>query len=348
MPIYVITTAKKRNSGEWFEDGMKMSLRSELHVDSWNNIGKYVDCEGFFIFDEQKIAGNGVWVDHFQKIAKKNPWIVLSATPADVWIDLVPILVANGYFANRTEFNNQHVRFSRFVKYPKVDRYIDEHVLYRMRDAIYVEMAFERHTVRNQHLIKVDYDRAAERTIRVKRWNEQENRPIKDAAEMTRLLRTSTNLHWSRYKAIRSLSKDTPKLIVFYNHNPELEVLRGLTEDLDIEVREWNGHKHEDVPTGDRWIYLVQYQAGAEAWNCITTDSVAFYSLPYSYKSLEQARGRIDRMNTPFTDLNYYILISDSTIDRAIWKTLGLKKKFQASAFGRKIFAADLHKIQAL
>src|SRR4051812_42252032 len=64
--IVVITTAKKRDSGEWWADAMKMSLRNELTVDSWNNLAKYTDLSNvFFIFDEQRIVGNGAWVDRF-------------------------------------------------------------------------------------------------------------------------------------------------------------------------------------------------------------------------------------------------------------------------------------------
>lgn len=345
--IFVITTAKKRDSGEWFADAMKMSHRGDIVVDSWNNIEKYEDVENAaFIFDEQKLVGNGAWVDSFYKIAENNDWIVLSATPADVWMDLVPIFVANGFFKNRTEFNKNHVVFNRFAKYPKVDRYLDVWLLEQYRDAIYVEMPFIKTAVREEHIVPVEFDLDEQRKIYMDRWHIDEQRPIKDAGEMVRLLRISANRHSSRYKAVKKICSEHPRVIIFYNHNYELEILRLLHSELDIPVAEWNGHAHQDIPDTDRWIYLVQYQAGSEGWNCITTDTVVFYSLPYSYRIWEQAKGRIDRLNTPYETLHYYILRSRAIIDQAIWRALQRKKNFQKSAFAKKAWPRENVKVR--
>lgn len=336
-PIYVLTTAKKRDSGDWISDAMKMSLRNPLHVDSWNNIKKYTDIENaFFILDEQRIVGKGAWVKAFYEIAAKNDWILLSATPADTWIDLVPIFVANGFFRNQTQFNNEHVRFSRFTKYPKIDGYYDVWMLERYRDAVYVEMPYLSKATRNEHIIEVEFDKYEQKMLYTARWNFHENAPLKDAGEMMRYLRMSANLHPSRFEKVKDLSSIHPKLIIFYNFDYELELLRTLHTELDIPVSEWNGHIHQDPPKGDRWIYLVQYQAGSEAWNCTNTDAMIFYSLPYSYRQFHQAKGRIDRQNTPYSELNYYIFKSRAIIDQAIWKALRRKKNFQASAFAKK------------
>ena len=340
--IIVITTAKKRDTGEWWADAMKMSLRQDLEVDSWNNIQKYVEVDdACFIFDEQKLVGKGAWVDAFYEIADKNPFIVLSATPADVWMDLVPLFIANGFYRNRTDFNNQHVVWSRFSKYPKVDRYLDPHILERHRDSLYVEMPLMRHTTREEHFINVEYDKEEERRLYRDRWNIYDNVPLKDAGEMLRLMRKSCNMHWSRLAAIKSLAKDNPRMIIFYNHNHELEMLRTLHCELDIPVAEWNGHNHQDVPQTDRWLYLVQIQAGAEGWNCITTDTVVFYSLPYSYRMFHQAKGRIDRLDTKYEVMHYYILKSRSIIDNMIWKSLGRKKDFNVRSFVKKIWPKE-------
>lgn len=335
--IVAITTARKRDKGEWFSDAMKMSLRQDLEVDSWNNLKKYEHLtDVFFIFDEQKLVGNGAWVTSFYKIAKNNPWILLSATPADTWMDLVPIFIAHGFYKNRTEFNDLHVRWARFVKYPKVDGYLDVWTLGKHREAVYVEMPYDKVAVREDHIVEVDFNREHEKLLYAARWNFYENVPVKDAGEMMRLMRQSANLDISRYEKLKEIIAEKRKVIVFYNHNPELAQLRLLMTELDIPVHEWNGHVHQDVPTGDDWVYLVQYQAGGEAWNCITTDTIVFYSLPYSYKQLEQAKGRIDRLNTPYETLHYYIFKSRAIIDQGIWRSLNRKKNFQASAFGKK------------
>jgi hypothetical protein len=335
--IVVITTAKKRDSGEWFSDAMKMSLRNDLIVDSWNNIKNYTDEAGiFFIFDEQRVVGSGAWVKAFYKICEKNDWILLSATPADTWVDLVPVFVANGFFKNKTQFNNEHVRFSRFTKYPKIDGYYDTWYLEMLRSRIYVEMPYLSHAERNEEIIQVDFDRDEQRTIYTLRWNPYDNEPIKDAGEMVRLLRKSANSHISRYNKILELAEKHPRMIIFYNLNFELEILRCLLCELDIPMAEWNGTNHELIPESERWIYLVQYQAGSEGWNCTDTDTVVFYSLPYSYRMFHQAKGRIDRQNTKFMVLNYYTFKSRAIIDQMIWKSLSRKKNFQVSAFKKR------------
>jgi superfamily II DNA or RNA helicase len=146
----------------------------------------------------------------------------------------------------------------------------------------------------------------------------------------------------SRIEKIHELLQEHPKAIIFYNYDYELEILRKYCEDTKYGYAEWNGHKHEEVPIGDKWLYLVQYRAGAEGWNCITTDTIIFYSLTYSYKDSVQAAGRIDRMNTPFVDLNYFYLISSSKIDLAISKCLRGKKNFNEKSFienERKVYS---------
>lgn len=343
--IIVITTAKKRDSGEWWGDAMKISLRNQLEVDSWNNIKKYADVENAsFIFDEQRIVGKGAWTKAFWEIASKNDWILLSATPADVWIDLMPVFVANGFYRNQTDFNDQHVVWSRYSQYPKIDRYVDTHILDKHRESIYVEMPHAKTAERFEHIHEMDYSKEEEKRLWTDRWNFYENMPVKDAGELMRLLRISTNSHPSRYQKIVELLREHPRLIIFYNHNYELDILRNLHAELDIPVAEWNGHNHQDVPQTERWAYLVQYTAGSEGWNCISTNQMAFYSLPYSYRQWEQAKGRIDRLNTKFTELHYHILKSKSIFDVAIWRALHRKKNFQASAFAKKAWPKENEK----
>jgi hypothetical protein len=339
--IVILTTAKKRDSGEWWGDAMKMSLTNELVVDSWNNIKKYEDWEDcFFILDEQRVVGYGAWSQSFFKIAAKNPWILLSATPADMWIDLMPVFIANGFYKNKTEFTNRHVKWSRFAKYPKIDGYYDTWQLDAHRKSIFVELPYVSPATRHEHIVNVDFNLDEQTLLYKDRWNFEENVPLKDAGEMMRYMRKSANLDPSRALALLDILKNHDRVIVFYNHNYELEELRCLHTELDIPVAEWNGHNHQDIPKTEKWLYLVQYQAGSEGWNCITTDTMVFWSLPYSYRQFEQAKGRIDRKNTPFLDLHYYIFKSRAIIDQAIWKALNRKKNFQAGAFAKKNWKA--------
>lgn len=341
--LIIITTARKRDTCEWETElsPFLLSTRRDCNlynnyvvVDSWNNIHKYAGQKGaFFIFDEQRVVGKGTWVNNFLKIAKHNEWIMLSATPGDTWMDYIPVFIANGFYKNRTEFNSQHVIFSRWSKYPKVDRYVNIGRLMRLRERILVDMDFTRKTISHHEYIKCDYDRATYMEIMKRRWNICKNEPIKDAAELCGLLRKLVNLDPSRFEALIEIMELHPRVIIFYNYDYELDALIEVCSAEDIPFAQWNGHKHQEIPEGRYWAYLVQYNAGAEGWNCVRTDTIVFFSQSYSYKIMVQAAGRIDRLNTPYKDLYYYHLKSNSSIDNAIYGTLKRKKTFNERKF---------------
>ena len=340
--LYIITTARKRDTCEWEKDMTYFLMspnpdsnyyKNKIIIDSWNNIKKYKDVKNaFFIFDEQRVVGAGEWTKSFLKIAKENEWILLSATPGDTWTDYVPVFLANGFYRNKTEFNTEHVIYSRYIKY-KIDRYVGEGRLIRLRERILVDMDFHRHTISHHEDIYVEYDPKVYRDITKERWNPFTNEPIINASELCYLLRRVVNSDESRIIKIMEILEKRNKIIIFYNFDYELNILKEQYYGEDVEVAEWNGHKHQPIPDSDRWIYLVQYNAGAEGWNCIKTDSIIFYSQNYSYKVMVQSSGRIDRLNTPYTDLYYYHLKSRSGIDIAISKALKNKKKFNERGF---------------
>ena len=341
--LYIITTARKRDTFEWEGElsHFLLSTHDDLNkydnkviVDSWNNIQKYKDVEdAFFIFDEQRVVGSGAWVKAFLKIAKKNQWILLSATPGDTWSDYIPVFIANGFYKNKTEFMREHAVFSRFSKYPKIEKYIGTGRLIRQRREILVDMKFERETVQHHYDIYVEYDNKLYKDVMKRRWDIWNDEPITNAGGLCYALRKIVNSHESRSTKLLELFETHQKMIVFYNFDYELEILKSLYFGEGVIVAEWNGHKHEPTPTGNRWVYLVQYTAGAEGWNCITTDTIVFYSLNYSYKIMHQSAGRIDRLNTPYKDLHYYYLKSRSGIDLAIERALNDKRKFNESSF---------------
>jgi superfamily II DNA or RNA helicase len=311
---------------------------NKVVVDSWNNIQKYSEVENsFFIFDEQRVVGSGVWVKAFLKIAKKNKWILLSATPGDTWQDYIPVFIANGFYKNRTAFIREHIVYSRFSKFPKIDKYLNVKKLIMLRDKILVNMDFDRKTISHHEDIYVSYDIGKYKDITRNRWNIWDNVPIENAAEFCYALRKAVNTDQSRQVAVLELLEKHPRAIIFYNFDYELELLKNMCYGEDVEIAEWNGHKHQPIPENDKWIYLVQYNAGAEGWNCIKTDTIIFFSQNYSYKVMAQASGRIDRLNTPYTDLYYYHLKSRSGIDLAISKALQSKKKFNETGFYKEV-----------
>lgn len=341
--LYIITTARKRDTLEWdaelvpflmSTDPETNTYKNKIVVDSWNNVKKYSDVSNaFFIFDEQRVVGSGAWVKAFLKITKKNDWILLSATPGDTWSDYIPVFLANGFYRNRTEFMQEHAVYSRFSKYPKIERYINTGRLIRYRNQLLVDMDFKRQTVSHHEDVNVRYDISMYKDIGKKRWNPYTNEPIVNAAELCYLWRKVVNSDESRQVALLEIFEKHPRIIVFYNFDYELEILKSLHYGPDVAQGEWNGHAHQAVPTSERWVYFVQYTAGCEGWNCITTDTIVFYSQNYSYKVMHQASGRIDRLNTPFKDLYYYHLKTRSGIDLAISRALKDKKNFNEGKY---------------
>lgn len=342
--LYIITTAKKRDTHEWeaelpyflmSTDPEVSRYKNKIIIDSWNNIHKYEEVhDAFFIFDEQRLVGTGAWTKSFQKIVKRNEWILLTATSGDQWTDYAQVFIANGYFRNITEFRNNHVVYNHHVDFPQIDRYINEGRLIRLRNHLLIPMDFERETVRHNEDIYVTYDTVAYHDIWKNRWNYEKNEPMKSASEVCYAVRKVVNSDISRQIAILELFEDHPRMIIFYSFDYELDILKGLFENVEsCDTAEWNGHKHQPIPESGSWVYLVQYTAGCEGWNCIKTDTIVFYSQTYSYKVLEQARGRIDRLNTPFRDLYYYHLKSRAGIDLAISQALAKKKTFNEGQF---------------
>ena len=344
--LVIISTAQKRNLGEWNhelapfllypdETGLT-SFGTKIMIDSWNNIGKYSHITGaFFIFDEDRVTGSGAWVKHFLKITKSNDWIILSATPGDSWQDYEAVFIANGFFKNKTEFRREHFVYSRFSKYPKVERYVGEQRLIRLRDRILIDMDFDRKTKPHHEYISCAYDKNKYREAMRNRWDPFKNEPIQQASGLCYVLRRIVNSDESRQVAVLEILEQHPRAIIFYNHDHELDILLNIAYSEGTVVAQYNGHVHEPVPDSDRWVYLVNYTAGNAGWNCIKTNCIIFYSQTYSYKVLTQSCGRIDRLTTPYSDLYYYHLRSMSGIDLAISKALSNKKQFNEKKFAK-------------
>lgn len=333
--LFIITTAMKRDKHEWQYELARFLLTPKVDpivIDSWNNIKKYVGVrDAFFIFDEDRVTGSGAWVKSFYKIAKENFWFILSATPGDKWTDYIPVFIANGFYRNKTDFMNQHC--AAVDRYYQPTKYYNEGLLLKHKRELLVDIPMKRKTEQHHSYVRCEYDKTAYKKLMKERWNPWTNEPMMNAAELCYCLRRCSNEDDSRIVKCLEIAEDHERLIIFYNFDYELEVLKNAGWLAGTEVAEWNGHRHDNIPGTDRWVYLVQYTAGSEGWNCTSTDTVVFYSQSYSYRSTVQAAGRIDRANTPFIDLWYYHLYSHSGIDLAIRRALDNKKEFNERRF---------------
>lgn len=354
--LYIITTARKRDTFEWDDELVHFGLSrngqnfgGKVVIDSWNNLKNYVQhiddkgwktlvSDAYFIFDEQRVIGTGVWVKAFLCLAKFNDWILLSATPGDTWLDYIPVFIANGFYKNFTDFRMQHVVYSPFTKFKKVERYLNVPKLERLRNDILVDMPFERKTTQHHENIVCVYDSLLYDKIMMTRFDFEKNEPFKNAAELCAALRKVCNMSPQKFNETLDIIETKHKVIIFYNFDYELEALKDIFTRMRITYSQWNGHKHEDIPECDEWAYLVQYTAGCEGWNCTKTDTIIFFSPNYSYKVMVQAAGRIDRMTTPFTDLWYYHLITNSSIDKGIGRAIKRKQKFNEEKYFGYLF----------
>jgi superfamily II DNA or RNA helicase len=331
-PLFIITTARKRDSLEWHSECNKMQVKAI--IDSWNNIKKYKKTiKAFFILDEQRLVGSGVWVKSFLSISRRNKWILLTATPGDTWTDYIPVFVANNFYKNKSEFLREHAIFNRFTKYPQIDRFIEVDKLLQYKKQIVVDMWYEKQTNPISKTIQADYEKDLYDVVDKKRWNPYNERPIRNIANTCFLLRKVTNSNPTRIEILHKIYKEHKKIIVFYSFDYERDIIRSYAKNKKIKLQEWNGHNHEEVPTSQRWIYLVQYMAGAEGWNCTETNTIVFYSSNYSYRQTVQAAGRVDRLNTLYKDLYYYHITSNAPIDKAIKKAHDNKKDFNENRF---------------
>lgn len=337
--LIIITTAKKRDSLEWLgelskfllypDENGKTRYGNSIVVDSWNNIGKYVDRKDcFFLLDEQRLVSYGAWTKSFLTIAKKNDWILLSATPADTYSDYLPVFLANGYFQNKTEFNKEHIVFSRYTKYPKIDKYVNTRKLDRLVERTLVTMDYTHDIKKHNTDVYCEYDTMLYKSTIKNRWDYFKDEPIRDAGGLCYVLRKVVNSHESRQAKVLEIMEEHPRAIIFYSYDYERDILLNLAYGEDVEVAEWTGHKHQPVPNSKRWVYICQYNSACEGWENTETNCIIFYSQNYSYKIMTQAAGRVDRLNTPFDELFYYYLKSRSGIDLAISKALTEKRKF--------------------
>ena len=355
VDLYVITTAATRDKFGWEREMVHFLLydnmskkagvgeskplyKTKVIVDSWNNIQKYVGVSGaFFIFDEQRVTGTGPWVKAFLKITKVNNWILLSATPGDKWTDYAPVFIANGFYKNITEFRDMHVIYKKQGTFWKPSGYFNTRRLERLRDAILVDLPVEKDTIRHNIDIPCEYDKSKYRSIMRTRWDPFNEKQIDNAPALCQCLRKVVNSDPSRLNAFLDILHEHPKVIVFYNYDYERDMLMDILDKSSIKYSEWNGHHHQDIPSGPKWVYLVHYLA-CEGWNCILTDTVIFFSQNYSYKIMEQASGRIDRRNTPFIDLYYYHLKSKAPIDLAITRAITEKKIFNEGRYFNRMY----------
>lgn len=328
--VYIITPARKRNTGEWFDDIRKNDMdETRFVVDSWNNLSKYKDVkDAFFLFDEQKVSGKGTWAKSLIRIAKSNQWILLSATPGDTYDDYATVLIANGFVRNRTTWYDEYCVTKSQPFFHIVD-HKNKDVIDMMIRRIFIKMDYQSDKKRIERVIPIQARSAGEeKEILMTHKAPGAQMPFTTFAAAIAYVRMNCYDKSKKTEALRKIIEKHKKIIVFYNFLSEKLEIERAAIDANVTINFYNGQRHDPIPDTDEWVYGVQYNSGAEAWNCITTNAMVFYSPNYSYKTMEQAHGRIDRVNSPYECLYYYMLLNELNIDNKVMNALSSKKDF--------------------
>ena len=106
-----------------------------------------------------------------------------------------------------------HVIFNRFVKYPKVEAYIDTWKLTENRQKILVHMHYEKKTKHVIKLMYASYDESLYKFVSEKRWNVYTDKPIKNISELCYVWRKIVNDDKSREDIIGRIIEEKRKVI---------------------------------------------------------------------------------------------------------------------------------------
>lgn len=138
-----------------------------------------------------------------------------------------------------------------------------------------------------------------------------------------------------KLEAFRDLVESTnDRLIVFYNFNAELSLLKFIADETGRPISQVNGQlkelyqyeKYEDS------ITFIQYQAGAMGLNLQKANRIIYFTPPLSSELYEQSRKRIHRINQTKTCFYYQLTCKDS-VEEKIYKTLAMRRDYTEALF---------------
>lgn len=124
------------------------------------------------------------------------------------------------------------------------------------------------------------------------------------------------------------------RLIVFYNFNAELELLKRIAASLDRPISEVNGQTKDltAYEQEDNSITFIQYQAGAMGLNLQKANKIIYFTLTDKSELFEQSKKRIHRIGQE-QPCFYYILMCKGSVEEVILQTLEMRKDFTDELF---------------
>lgn len=138
-----------------------------------------------------------------------------------------------------------------------------------------------------------------------------------------------------KLKALKDLIESTQdRLVVFYNFNEELFLMKQLAADLDRPISEVNGHDKDLTAYEEQSnsITLIQYQAGAMGLNLQKANKIIYFTLPLSSELFEQSKKRIHRIGQN-EHCFYYVMTCRNSVEEQIRQTLEMRKDYTDELF---------------
>ena len=130
------------------------------------------------------------------------------------------------------------------------------------------------------------------------------------------------------------ISSTQDRLLVFYNFNNELEILKNIAIKLEKPISEFNGEVKNlsNYENEENSVTFIQYQAGSMGLNLQKANKIIYFTLTETSELFEQSKKRIHRIGQEKTCF-YYLLICENSIEESILKSLEIKKDFTDDLF---------------
>lgn len=130
------------------------------------------------------------------------------------------------------------------------------------------------------------------------------------------------------------IQSTSDRLIIFYNFNDELDILKGICEALERPYSQVNGSikdllAYEEF---DDSISIIQYQAGAMGLNLQKCNKIIYFSLPERSELFEQSKKRIHRIGQSQSCF-YYVMMTKDTIEGTIYENLKMRRDYTDDLF---------------
>ncbi|WP_368076685.1 SNF2-related protein [Clostridium tyrobutyricum] len=158
--------------------------------------------------------------------------------------------------------------------------------------------------------------------------------------KMLYLRQLSSQYNKNKVNQLKDILESTEdRIIIFYNFNKELEIIKKLCEKLDKPISIINGAV-KDLDNFNQYnnsITLVQYQAGAMGHNLQKSNKIIYFSLPLQSELFEQSKKRIHRIGQEKTCF-YWYLITQNSIEEQIYQTLKERRDYTNKLFEESDF----------